>query len=212
MDLPPDSAGAELVAVLEAVDPLNAPPERQARVLAQVLARRHARRSWVLACLSPAALAIALLAFGIATAAATLAPHLRWRWVSGDDAPAPVRRVDPPRPPAAPVVPQPAPPLPAPALPARARAAAADSPVRLMAAVRALRSDHQPARAERLALDYLASYPRGALAEEALAVAIEAAARSGDDRRATRLAGQYLRRYPAGRFTHLAQQARDQGP
>ena len=49
-------------------------------------------------------------------------------------------------------------------------------------------------------------YPRGALTEEALAVAIEAGARRQDPRTG-RLADRYLRTYPDGRFRRVADQA-----
>jgi hypothetical protein len=76
----------------------------------------------------------------------------------------------------------------------------------VLEAVRALRRQHDPARARRLLAAYLEQHPNGALAEEALAMSIEAALveRDGD---APALARQYLSRYPAGPFRGLAQQA-----
>jgi hypothetical protein len=83
---------------------------------------------------------------------------------------------------------------------------AGEDPSRVVDAVRALRGEDDPGRAERLALDYLRVYPRGALTEEALAVAIEAGARRQDPRTG-RLAERYLRTYPDGRFRRVADQA-----
>jgi hypothetical protein len=75
------------------------------------------------------------------------------------------------------------------------------------AATRALRGDHDAARAQTLLEDYLRRYPGGLLAEEALALAVEAAA-AHDDARAARLGAEYLRRYPQGRFRGAAEDAR----
>jgi hypothetical protein len=66
--------------------------------------------------------------------------------------------------------------------------------------------DHDPARARGLLDRYLERRPNGALAEEALALTIEAALahRDGD---AAALGTLYLRRYPSGPFRALALQA-----
>ena len=105
---------------------------------------------------------------------------------------------------AAPVEPHPS--EPASESPAPTRAAPAQETALLMAAVRALRREHDPARAAALLDDYLRRYPDGVLAEEALAYAIEAASARGDARAAT-LARTYLQRYPHGRFEHAARAA-----
>ncbi len=76
----------------------------------------------------------------------------------------------------------------------------------VLSAARALRKDHDPERAAVLLADYLHRYPDGALAEEALALAIEAALERGDEQGAT-LASQYLSRYPSGRFQEVANRA-----
>lgn len=215
MDLPAHSPAGVLAAAVQSVEPLHAPPERRAGILVRVLRGRRARRPAFFAFLSPAALAVALVSFGIATAAAAIAPHVRWRWATETDAPVAARRAAAPlalRPAGAgavpPVAAAPDPPAPR---PARPHVAPAESPARLVAAVRALRTEGQPARAERLALDYLRAYPRGALAEEALAVAIHAAVLNGDARAAP-LAQRYLRQYPRGRFRRVAEQAFDPLP
>lgn len=209
MDLPPDSPAAALAAAVRSLQPLQASPDRQAGILVRVLLCGSAQRPAFLARVSPAAVSIALLCFGIATAVAGIAPHVGWRWAAVPAGAAVVdRRPAAARPAPLPAVePEPVPPEGAPpaARPPRQPAPAAESPARVVAAVRALRTEGQPARAERLALEYLRAYPRGALAEEALALAVEAAARAGDSR-AVSLASSYLRRYPQGRFQRVAEQ------
>jgi hypothetical protein len=75
-------------------------------------------------------------------------------------------------------------------------------------AMRALRVEHDPVRARRLLARYLAERPNGNLAEEALALSIEAALAHGDGD-VTALANRYLRLYPRGSFQALAHQARE---
>jgi hypothetical protein len=79
----------------------------------------------------------------------------------------------------------------------------------VLAAVRALRREHNPVRSGALLDDYLKRFPKGVLAEEALAVGIEAAVARQDAFAAKSLAAQYLGRYPAGRFAGLARKASD---
>ena len=127
-----------------------------------------------------------------------------------------------------PVVPPPAVSEPAPAPPAgiaaaaaravvgtRARPAARTSPAPMVTgaqaraevldALVALRRDHEPARAGALLDRYLTTHARGALREEALALAIEAADARADHAGARRLALAYLAEYPRGRFRQFAQ-------
>ena len=73
----------------------------------------------------------------------------------------------------------------------------------VLAGMRALRVDHDPVRARGLLARYLERQPEGALAEEALALTIEAALAHQDDDAAA-LGGLYLRRYPGGPFKALA--------
>lgn len=73
-------------------------------------------------------------------------------------------------------------------------------------AVRELRNGGDPERASRLLEKYRAQNPSGVLAEEALALSIEAAAAKGDPDR-KRLARQYLAKYPDGRFVAAARRA-----
>lgn len=72
--------------------------------------------------------------------------------------------------------------------------------------MRALRVDRDPVRARALLARYLDRHPGGALAEEALALSIEAAV-AHHDPDAPALAAHYLRRYPAGPFSSLAREA-----
>jgi hypothetical protein len=92
-----------------------------------------------------------------------------------------------------------------------------DDPTLGAPAVRALRREHDAARATQLLEDYLRRWPDGALAEEALALSIEAAQARGatpsaelsrpTDARARELAVRYLRRFPRGRFVETAHRA-----
>ncbi len=73
-------------------------------------------------------------------------------------------------------------------------------------AMRALRRDDDPALARALCTAYLQRHPDGALAEEALALTIEAAVAQHEPD-APALGARYLRRYPNGPFGGLARQA-----
>jgi hypothetical protein len=68
----------------------------------------------------------------------------------------------------------------------------------------ALRRDHDPVRAAAMLSAYLSSHPRGALREEALALAIEAADARGDRTAGERLSRSYVEAYPSGRFVGFA--------
>ncbi len=81
-----------------------------------------------------------------------------------------------------------------------------EDPAQVTEAVRALRKQGDPARAQALLEHYLSANPGGALAEDALALAIEAAA-ARKDPRAADYARRYLSNYPQGRFRRVAVQA-----
>jgi hypothetical protein len=81
---------------------------------------------------------------------------------------------------------------------------AGEDPTQVAEAVRALRKQGDAARAQALLDQYLRSNPRGALAEDALALSIEAAA-ARKDPRAADYARRYLARYPNGRFRGMAE-------
>jgi hypothetical protein len=82
-----------------------------------------------------------------------------------------------------------------------------DEPTLVAAAVRALRRDHEAAHAAALLDEYLRRWPNGALAEEAMALSIEASQAAGGDGRTRALAVRYLQRFPSGRFVETAQRA-----
>jgi TolA-binding protein len=83
---------------------------------------------------------------------------------------------------------------------------AGEDPTQVAEAVRALRKQGDFARAQALLDQYLKNNPRGALAEDALALSIEAAA-ARKDPRAADYARRYLARYPNGRFRAVAERA-----
>lgn len=83
--------------------------------------------------------------------------------------------------------------------------AAGEDPSAVLEAMRALRLDHDPVRARVLLARYLERHPGGALAEEALAMSIEAAV-AHHDPDAAALGARYLRLYPTGPFHTLARQ------
>jgi hypothetical protein len=76
---------------------------------------------------------------------------------------------------------------------------------RVHEAAKALRHDADPGRALRL-LERPGARITGPLAEEALALRIEASAAQGDGRQA-KLAAAYLAQYPNGRYKELATKA-----
>ncbi len=89
----------------------------------------------------------------------------------------------------------------------RAPVATASSEAALVqGAVAALRRDRDPDKATRLLDEYRKRNPGGALSEEALALAMEAAL-ARKDPRAVKLARQYLANYPNGRFRQMAMRA-----
>ena len=85
----------------------------------------------------------------------------------------------------------------------RAGNAQAES-VLMVEAVRALRRDGDPARAQALADEVLRRFPHGAQAEEAMILSMDASTARGDDGAARRAAARYLERFPSGRFADRA--------
>jgi len=83
-------------------------------------------------------------------------------------------------------------------------AAVARERTEVLDALIALRREHDAARAGTLLARYLAAHPHGALREEALALAIEAADARGDRAGGARLAQLYQTEFPAGRFLSFA--------
>ena len=72
------------------------------------------------------------------------------------------------------------------------------------AAVRALRVEGRPRRARALLGEYLTRFPHGALAEDAVALQIEAAGAERDANAARRWATRYVEDFPSGRFRAVA--------
>jgi hypothetical protein len=210
-------AEARLRDLVQASGGVEVSDTAKGKIYASVLARRQTRHAQRFVLLRPAvAFGVVLVAAG-ATAAATLGHRwMRQRGVpvAAPAAPAPV---EPRARPAAPrhedvVAPAPAPvEIPATAPESRrphaprARARSED-PSAVVTALEALRKQHDPDRAAKLLAGYLAAYPKGALAEEALALSIEAAV-ARHDPAAMEFARRYLRAYPSGRFWQTAEAA-----
>jgi hypothetical protein len=226
----PDAITARAAELLSAVQPLDAKRvsawARPAAAIDSSRGRPALRRAAQLRTAVIAALSFASLA-----AAAATAQHAGWIRLFG---PAPVgdvvsqsaERAAPrtiaPVAAAAPVVDPVAPTEPAPAsseatndiAPARRAAperstrdqggSASGESVLMVQAVRALRRDGDPARAEALAEEALRRYPKGTQVEEAMALSMEAASAAGDQASARRAAARYLDRYPRGRFADRA--------
>jgi hypothetical protein len=99
-------------------------------------------------------------------------------------------------------------PVPKPAaLALSAAAKEGEDPAPVLEAIRALRSEGDPARAGVLLADYLKAHPRSVLAEDALALSIESALARHDARVAGDLAKRYLVQYPSGRYRAYALRA-----
>jgi hypothetical protein len=214
--------------LLRSTEPYAAPPGRKQRVLLG-FGRRAARRTPRL--LRPAIVLGILVGCG-AFASAALGPWRGWigRAYERLVAPTPIAAASRPRvhaaaaprlalvTPPAPVALSPvAPPRtpiairePAAAPRARHVAPSAATPPQaetesqlVLEAMRALRLEKNPVRARALLARYLQRNPGGALAEEALALSIEAAV-AHHDADAAALGARYLRRYPSGPFRPLA--------
>lgn len=232
-----DTPAAVLVAnaalLIESAEPFEVPVGRKQRVLARLAqADVRPRVRW----LRPIIVVGVLLGGGaIASAALTQWPA----WVvrslgqivisAGEQTPSPAGRRHRPSVASLPEPPAEAVPVTAPAVAEPAtverpvpprdvsvdrrarRAAALENPSLLIAATRALRHNHDPRRARALAARYLATHPSGALAEEALAVAIEAAIDEHDADCAA-LSRRYLELYPRGSFRSTAQRGLSADP
>ena len=88
----------------------------------------------------------------------------------------------------------------------RTTAATPQERTQVLDALIALRRDHDPHRAGALLERYLLDHPRGALREEALVLATEAADARADHAQARRFARSYQAEYPQGRFRQFAAQ------
>jgi len=90
------------------------------------------------------------------------------------------------------------------AAPMPSAAAVARERTEVLDALIALRREHDPVRAGTLLARYLSAHPHGALREEALTLAIEAADARGDRAAGAQLAQTYQGEFPAGRFLPFA--------
>lgn len=88
----------------------------------------------------------------------------------------------------------------------RSRLATPEESQVLLEAMRALRIERSPSRARAMLEAYLARHPKGALAEEALVMLVEAAAIHGDAD-AKVLAARYFAQYPRGAFADEVRRA-----
>ena len=216
-----DASLDSLTRLLESAERLQPSPFAKPAIKSRISRALEASRGRRRLALRPAFLGVGglLLAATAAAGYSMLAP--------GPSVPAPasadVRPAPVPKP-AAPAVPAPvtkpgaeaeievaAPPEPAPSASTSQKRGgdkprAGEDPTQVAEAVRALRKQGDFARAQALLDQYLKNNPRGALAEDALALSIEAAA-ARKDPRAADYARRYLARYPNGRFRAVAERA-----
>ena len=222
-----DPVGERGIRILRKVEPAPRSPEMKMRVWA-ALQRSDATkpaprgRASLLGPLNKLALSAGILAFA-ATAAGAIggrsiakrvealrAPSAPAAQAGAHERPRVVRRLAEATPPPAVV---PATPLPVPAAEKRSPARQIEAPrlhreaasparerTQVLDALIALRRDHDPERAQALLDPYLQRSRQGALREEALVLAIEAADARSDRARAARLARVYQDEYPGGRF------------
>ncbi len=210
-------AEGELAQLIEACEPVVISDVRKRRSLSAVYNRHHERRRTVRFGVRAAMTAGVLLMAGAATAAVfgvrfkmlattpapiALTPAPAVRHVARRAELPPIAELEAPAEPEAP------PELRAPAPPAppihRARTLKSEDPSLVVSAIQALRQDRDPERAGRLLAAYLRTHPRGALAEEAVALSIEAAdARHSPA--AAAFAERYVKEYPHGRFSSAAE-------
>jgi hypothetical protein len=202
-------AEAELIDLIEAYEPVCVSEMHKRRSLGAVYSRNHERRRRVRVAMRLAMASVVLLAAGAATAAAfgvhwTLRPTVTPLAVVATPVHHVARAARPtPEPAPAPAVAEEIAPPPPPAV-HHARVVRSEDPTLVVSALQALRQDQDPDRAARLLAAYLHTHPRGALAEEAVALSIEAA----DARKSPAAVGfahRYLKDYPQGRFRPVAE-------
>jgi hypothetical protein len=88
----------------------------------------------------------------------------------------------------------------------RSRRKSEEDATELLDAMRALRAERDPVRAQGLLDEYMKSHPNGVLSEDALALSIEAAAARRDPK-AKDHARRYLAKFPNGKYVSLATRA-----
>ncbi len=223
-DRPGETAGvrARAVELIESMDSVRFPVGRKQRLLLS-LGRGSVKQRWTW--LRPVVVGVVLLGGAAASAALTGWPARLMRSLESPVSPkAESRSVT--RPPTVHTAPTirptvvvealsvtaPPPPSSAPvrrspmeARPRRPQAEPpSDDPSLLVGATHALRVDRDPELARALAKRYLDRQPRGALADEALAISIEAAI-DHHDADAAALSARYLAQFPHGSFRALAE-------
>lgn len=221
-----DESELRLADLFASAEAYGSDPFRKRRVLVKLLGQHGTRPPRILRG------ALIAAALGATATAAALGGGILPSWFGGD-AVDPGQFVAPPAPnlapisaPAADVATPPAaldPPPPAAAadpvaaervtsprsnvkLPERARVKSSEDPTQVLDAVKALRADHDPAKAQSLLNDYMKKNPNGVLSEDALALSIEAAATRRDPR-AREYATRYLAQFPNGKYRALATRA-----
>ena len=216
------------VDVLQGTPPTAEMPDFKQRVWRSINAGAPTTTRRRLPILIPKLALVAIVAFGAGTAGAVIA-H---RWQLGtvparDSVASPPRSMPPPPRPekaspiqgvadtAAAVAPSPRPSPPARSAPKKlaslppSAASVARERTEVLDALVALRREHDPVRAGTLLARYLSAHPRGALREEALVLAIEAADARGDKAAGAQLAHAYQAEFPAGRFLPFARSHTD---
>ncbi len=222
-----DDSERSLAELVREAEPFVIDPFRKRRVLSRVLRPGAPRRHWLMR-----PVVITIVVFGTAmTAAASWGgkaalggdggftpardriesevQHARTRALT---AAAASRKVTPPsteEQPTAPVAPEKVASTPRTRATPSLSAGSPEDPKRVMDAMYALRKERDPARAQALLEEHLREHPHGALAEDALALSIEAAA-ARHDPKAKEYARRYLAKYPQGRFKPLAQRVLSQ--
>jgi len=210
------SGEQRLAALVQSAEKFQPNPFRRRWVLAQI--RSGGRKQGLR--LRPWVVAVAgLLVVGSATAGGTAWWRSQHPVISAPRAmtidqppvvraePAPIAEIpaEPVSAPAPEVAPNAAP-SPAPRAAGASETPKGEDPTTVVQAIRALRKEHDPARAESLLQEYLHAHPRGALTEDALALLIETAA-ARHDPIARERASRYLRLYPNGRYRVAAERA-----
>jgi len=228
-DIPQDDSARWAVSMLREATPFTSSPGSRERVWNSLPDLQPARPARLRLALAMSALLVcglfasAALAQWPAWLAAAIENIVSKAPESPPAAPAQIRRAMPSERPAAPtlspVVPRATVAVPSPAKaeapsvspPRRAaRAATSEDLQPVLEAVRALRVEHNSARARSLMTDYLALHPKSELAEEALVTLIQAAA-AHHDSDVPALAARYFKTYPRGPLRHLVDQTLNAG-
>jgi len=218
----PRSAEHFLAAAIQATPRVDPQPFEMQRLLASVGSTKPSRAVLTLRFL--VATAAVLLAVSAAAAVSTRVHGTRASNLAMGAAPSPavpklvppmpsIAIAAPPEPPASPAAtaePFAAPRAASVVLPSTRLATpprGGEDPTPVLEAIRALRGSGDADRASGLLSQYLRAHPRGVLAEDALALSIEAANARDDPRSAAVLGRRYLEQCPVGRYRAFALQA-----